>query len=187
MKPIRNIELKSKFSNFPGALNTIWICFCLLGLTLSWRRSLSYRNRSIDLQGKSTGWFLYDRDHNLERVKWLFGVFRTLSNIYSTIFTGSNRYLTGWISSVWHSEHWVEKSQCFSIVSGHRNALFWLNSRIPLFTVPILSWLLIAFRTGLAKHCWDYPRLPRVLNSSSVEQSVQCKNCCSHQMVQGSQ
>ena len=29
-------------------------------LTLSRRRSISYRNQSIDLQSKSVGWFLYD-------------------------------------------------------------------------------------------------------------------------------
>ena len=37
-------------------------------LTLSWRRSLSYRNQSIDLQSKSVDWFLYDRDLSHERV-----------------------------------------------------------------------------------------------------------------------
>ena len=31
-------------------------------LTLSWRRSLSYRNQSIDLLYKSMDWFPYDRD-----------------------------------------------------------------------------------------------------------------------------
>ena len=36
-------------------------------LTLSWRRSLSYRNQSIDLQSKSMNWFLYDRDLRHER------------------------------------------------------------------------------------------------------------------------
>ena len=29
-------------------------------LTLSWSRTLSYRNQSIDLQSKSMDWFLYD-------------------------------------------------------------------------------------------------------------------------------
>ena len=38
------------------------------GLILSWRRSLSYRNQSIDLLCKSMGWFLYDRDLHHERV-----------------------------------------------------------------------------------------------------------------------
>ena len=37
-------------------------------LTLSWPRSLSYRNQSIDLQSKSVDWFLYDRDLSHERV-----------------------------------------------------------------------------------------------------------------------
>ena len=31
-------------------------------LTLSWRKSLSYRNQSTDLQSKSMDWFLYDTD-----------------------------------------------------------------------------------------------------------------------------
>ena len=38
------------------------------GLTLSWRRPLSYRNKSIDLLGKSMDWFLYDNGLRPERV-----------------------------------------------------------------------------------------------------------------------
>ena len=38
-------------------------------LTLSWRRSLSYRDQSIDLLCKSMDWFLCDRDLHRERVK----------------------------------------------------------------------------------------------------------------------
>ena len=38
-------------------------------LTISWRRPLSYRNQSIDLQSKSMDWFLYDNDLHHERVK----------------------------------------------------------------------------------------------------------------------
>ena len=38
-------------------------------LTLSWRRSLSYRNQSIYLQSKSVDWFLYDRYLRHEGVK----------------------------------------------------------------------------------------------------------------------
>ena len=38
-------------------------------LTFSWRRSLSYRNQSIDLHSKSIDWFLYDGDLCHERVK----------------------------------------------------------------------------------------------------------------------
>ena len=33
-----------------------------LFLTLLWWRSLSYRNQSIDLWGRSEGWSLYDRE-----------------------------------------------------------------------------------------------------------------------------
>ena len=35
---------------------------CAFPLTLSWRRFVSYRNQSFDLQKKSVDWFLYDRD-----------------------------------------------------------------------------------------------------------------------------
>ena len=38
-------------------------------LALSWRRSLSYRNQSIDVLCKSIDWFLYHRDLRHERVK----------------------------------------------------------------------------------------------------------------------
>ena len=37
-------------------------------LTLSWRRSLSYRNKSTDLLCKPMDWFLYDLDLHNERV-----------------------------------------------------------------------------------------------------------------------
>ena len=40
-------------------------------LTLSWRRSLTYGKKSIDLQSKSVDWFLYDRNLRHERVKRL--------------------------------------------------------------------------------------------------------------------
>ena len=38
-------------------------------LTLSWRRSLSYRNQFINLQSKSLDWFLYDKNLHHKRVK----------------------------------------------------------------------------------------------------------------------
>ena len=40
----------------------------ILCLTLSWRGSLSYKNRSIDLLCKSLVWFLYNGDLRHERV-----------------------------------------------------------------------------------------------------------------------
>ena len=44
-------------------------CFSWSLITLSWRRLLSYRNQSIDLQSKSMDWFLYDNGLYHERVK----------------------------------------------------------------------------------------------------------------------
>ena len=41
-----------------------------IGLTLSWWRSLSNRNQSIDLQSESMVWLLYDRDLLHERVNY---------------------------------------------------------------------------------------------------------------------
>ena len=40
--------------------------------TLSWWRSLSYRNQSLDLLCISIDWFLYDRDLRHERIRWMF-------------------------------------------------------------------------------------------------------------------
>ena len=41
----------------------------ILPLTLSWRKSLSYRNQSTDFYSKSIDWILYDRDLRHGRVK----------------------------------------------------------------------------------------------------------------------
>ena len=38
-------------------------------LTLSWQSPLSHRNQSIDLQCRSVGWFLYDRELLNQRIK----------------------------------------------------------------------------------------------------------------------
>ena len=54
-------------------------------LTLSWRRPLSYRNQSTDLQNKSMDWFLYDNSLHHERVKITFPVtFFCLLNLPTT-------------------------------------------------------------------------------------------------------
>ena len=42
-------------------------------LTLSWSRSLSYGNQTIDLLCRSMDCILYDRDLRYERVKYFFG------------------------------------------------------------------------------------------------------------------
>ena len=47
-------------------------------LTVSWRRSLSYRNQSTDLQSKPMDWFLYDKDLGHE---WGNGNFQCISSI----------------------------------------------------------------------------------------------------------
>ena len=60
-----------------------YVVFILL--TLSSRRSLSYRNQSIDFENKSMAWFLYHRDLRHERVD-LEHILHTLL----VVVTGSN-------------------------------------------------------------------------------------------------
>ena len=59
----------------------------LTRLTLSWRRTLLYRNQSIDLLCKSMYWFLYDRDLRQEgvnvvnkNVRWITDLVKELSD-----------------------------------------------------------------------------------------------------------
>ena len=63
-------------------------------LTLSWRRTLSYRNQSIDLLRKLMDWFLYDNGLRHERVmlklfakKVAFSLFlqKTLSKLFDAL------------------------------------------------------------------------------------------------------
>ena len=63
-------------------------------LTLSWRRPLSYRNQSIDLQSKSMSWFLYDNVLRHERVK------KKISS--QQIFTCSKSTIETLEKSVWN-------------------------------------------------------------------------------------
>ena len=72
-------------SFLPSPMETFWIyLFQLLQecqefrLTLSWWRSLSYRNQSTDLLRKSMDWFLYDNDLSHKRAKSSF--FRDSAN-----------------------------------------------------------------------------------------------------------
>ena len=54
-------------------------------LALSWRRPLSYRNQSINLQSKSMEWFLYDNGFRHERVNWLSTLIYLLKMILTRI------------------------------------------------------------------------------------------------------
>ena len=61
--------------NYPRGLEIIWklrlkqLFRIKFDLTLSWRRSLSYRNQSTELQSKSIVSFLYDKDLRHETFK----------------------------------------------------------------------------------------------------------------------
>ena len=74
--------------------------------TLSWFRSLFYRNQSIDLLCKSMGWFLYDRDR-----------------VMKELMTATNR----WILPI-HSCYWLlEKTQALfnDFTYERRNKKLW--------------------------------------------------------------
>ena len=62
--------LYTSVENYDKILLCLTLCFYTgkLYLTLSWRRSLSYRNQFIDLLSKSMDWFLHDSDLRHERV-----------------------------------------------------------------------------------------------------------------------
>ena len=59
-------EVCIRCNNINLAHYNFYTAFCL---TLSWKKSLSYRNQYTDLLCKSMHWFLYDRDLRYERVK----------------------------------------------------------------------------------------------------------------------
>ena len=64
-------------------------------LTLSWRRPLSYRNQSIDLQSKSMDWFLYDNGLYHERVKmntWGIWIYQPM-HLWASYFRTAVRFL----------------------------------------------------------------------------------------------
>ena len=61
-------SLSANPTNWSNTLKTIRR---LMYLTLSWRRPLSYRNKSIALLRKSMDWFLYDNRLRHDRVKGL--------------------------------------------------------------------------------------------------------------------
>ena len=74
--------LKSQRFSYEQLLTIVMYRLCLNELeehhelTLSWRRPLSYRNQSIDLQSKSKDWFLYDNGPRHVRVntKWVHNI-----------------------------------------------------------------------------------------------------------------
>ena len=75
----RILHLMLSWNKIYEVCNHISIQFCCVLLTISWWRSLSYRNQSNDLLSKSVNWFLCDRDLYHES-------FKTLPNIKSGTF-----------------------------------------------------------------------------------------------------
>ena len=58
-----------------------WLWFIIETPILSWRRPLSYRNQSTDLQSKSVDWFLYDNGVGHERVNQLVNINNGIAQI----------------------------------------------------------------------------------------------------------
>ena len=88
-------------------------------LTHSWRRPLSYRNQSIDLQSKSMDWVLYDNDLRHERVKWYY----ELRNDYEWL-CWNNRSSYRWCS--------IKKGALKNFTGNH---LYWI-----LFLIKLQAW-----------------------------------------------
>ena len=89
-------------------------------LTFSWRRSLSYRNQSIDLLCKSMEWFLYDRYLRHERVKQPFSSKiskKYLKSLFSGFILVLNKVFYSHNQSAW-SRFVQKKSREMSFVTG---------------------------------------------------------------------
>ena len=57
-------------------------------LILSWRRLLSYRNQSIDLESNGLDWFLYNRDIRHERVKLCAKYWHCMKSVHIWSYSG---------------------------------------------------------------------------------------------------
>ena len=101
-------------------------------LTRSWRRPLSYRNKSIDLLCKSMDWFLYDNSLRHERVKQetlcVVIIAMICSNLASLLkfqfFRGSTYNL---VKHLWWSFH-CKDSKLLNILTKklHCRCLLWV-------------------------------------------------------------
>ena len=81
------------FRNLSRTLSNIYSwTFFQKYFTLLWRRSLSYKNQSIDLQSESMDWLLYDRDNRHERVNGFLAVGYFRENAPLWIFEKGLKY-----------------------------------------------------------------------------------------------
>ena len=113
------------------------------GLTLSWRRPLSYRKQFIDLQSKSMDWFLYDNGLRHEKVNcWLLP--QTLPK---------NEFHHQRISKI------VLPFKLFSIFVVPATNLFWQNGQswliMPLVVLTGPKMVLYGIIIGFILHLWN--------------------------------
>ena len=87
-------------------------------LTLSWRRSLSYRNQSIELHFKSMDCFLYDRHLRYERVKRIEVINESCPLLYS--LKGYLIPLDLWVKQI-RSPLMENYSESFERFNAHSN------------------------------------------------------------------
>ena len=119
----------------------------IVRLTLSWRRSLSYRNHSIDLLSKSMDWFLCDRDLCRERVKSLMGPYIRLWAASRLVYFSTDT--KSWLSS--SLQIFLGFSAVFSYLVVFPANIYLLkvgNTRISFeiclkLTIFLTTWLLI--------------------------------------------
>ena len=118
-------------------------------VTLSWRRPLSYRNQSIDLQSKSMDWFLYDNGPRPERVKRANSVSTFKDNV-------KKHYLTWIIHNVYR---WIRVSAsiyvCMSLgvciyTNGYLLVCFPLIYPLFFFSLTIFSHFASVLKKGVS-------------------------------------
>ena len=96
MISVKKNKIHFEYPNFASQISQI------LSLILLWRRSLSYRNHSIDLHSKSMGWFLYDSDLRINirceiRRRTLIGMNKIFSIIF-VLLTNFRCLGTNWLN-----------------------------------------------------------------------------------------
>ena len=101
-------------------------------LTISWRRPLSYRNQSIDLQSKSVDWFLYDNGLRHERVKLgdeLIARLKLIKNLDQVCLFSSLIIILFQLWGFWDG---VSSAGAALIFTRFKMPIYWGMSKLPL-------------------------------------------------------
>ena len=92
-------------------------------LTLSRRRSWSYRNQSIDLQSKSMDWFLYGNGLRLERVNLIPYLLLPPQMNFATLFVMNRTTPKSWDILLFYVHDCLKLF--FPLCRFHNNSSYW--------------------------------------------------------------